>query len=150
MTRNDSHPGPRPVQPQQAGRQPAIRLLIVDDHDGLREAVRIALDDVPGIEVVGVANDGLQAIETAATTKPDVILMDLEMPRLDGVEATHRILAQQPQIRVIAWTTMAGGHPAQTALTAGAVAVIYKDIDLDALVAAIRSATTRSRWTPPD
>lgn len=117
-----------------------IRLMIVDDHDLLREAIHIALKDVHNIDVVGVAKDGLEALETASRLRPDAVLMDMAMPRLDGIEATRRLLHLQPDVRVLAWTTADGGRQAEAALAAGAVSVIYKDGDLDSLIEAIRTA----------
>jgi len=121
-----------------------IRLMIVDDHDLLREAIHIALNDVHDIDVVGVAKDGLEALETASRLKPDAVLMDLSMPHLDGIEATRRLLQLQPEIRVIAWTSAAGGRQVAAALAAGAGSVIYKDADLDSVIHDIRSAVKSS------
>jgi DNA-binding NarL/FixJ family response regulator len=117
-----------------------IRLVIADDHDLLREAVHDALKDVPDIDVVGVAKDGLEAVEIASKLGPDVVLMDLAMPCLDGIEATRKLLELQPALRVVAWTTAAGDQQADAALAAGAVSVIYKDVDLDVVINAIRAA----------
>ncbi|MDX6247823.1 MAG: hypothetical protein QOF10_1183 [Kribbellaceae bacterium] len=122
-----------------------IRLMIVDDHDLLRDAIHIALKDVHDIDVVGVAKDGLEALETAARVSPDAVLMDLAMPHLDGIEATRRLLQLQPQIRVVAWTSAAGGRQADAALTAGAVSVIYKDAELESIIQAIRTAIEPGR-----
>jgi DNA-binding NarL/FixJ family response regulator len=115
-----------------------IRVMIVDDHDFLREAIHIALQGAD-IDVVGVASDGLQALETADNTALDAVLMDLVMPRLDCIEATRRLLAQHPHIHVVAWTTTGGSRLAH-ALAAGAATVLYKDSDLDEVIHAIRSA----------
>ncbi|HEY0691366.1 MAG TPA: response regulator transcription factor [Kribbella sp.] len=119
--------------------------MIVDDHDLLRDAIHIALKDVHDIDLVGVAKDGLEALETAARLSPDAVLMDLAMPHLDGIEATRRLLQLQPQIRVVAWTSAAGGMQADAALTAGAVSVIYKDAELDSIIQAIRAAIESGR-----
>jgi DNA-binding NarL/FixJ family response regulator len=117
-----------------------IRVMIVDDHDFLREAIHLALQGVSDIDVVGVASDGLQALETADNTALDAVLMDLAMPRLDGIEATRRLLAQHPHIHVVAWTTAGGSLLADAARAAGAATVLYKDSDLDEVIHAIRSA----------
>jgi DNA-binding NarL/FixJ family response regulator len=122
-----------------------IRLLIVDDHDFIRNAVRIALNDTPDVDVVGVAKDGLEALEAASRLSPDVVLMDLAMPRLDGVEATRRLLERQPEVRVVAWTALIVGLGEDAALAAGALSVIYKDADLDSLLEAIRLAAEFGR-----
>jgi len=117
-----------------------IRIVIADDHDLLREATHIALKAVDDIDVVGVAKDGAEVVEIVSRLRPDVVLMDLAMPRLDGIEATRQLLELQPALRIVAWTTAEGGSQASAALAAGAVLVIYKDIDLDSVINAIRAA----------
>jgi DNA-binding NarL/FixJ family response regulator len=117
-----------------------IRLLIVDDHDLIRDAIRSAFEDVEDIDVVGVAKDGLEALEAASRLRPDAVLTDVVMPRLDGIEATRRLLEQQPGVRVVVWTSAGGGRQEDAALAAGAVSVIYKDAELAVVVEAIRSA----------
>ncbi|HEY0473513.1 MAG TPA: response regulator transcription factor [Kribbella sp.] len=117
------------------------RLLLVDDHDLVRESIRLALSVQPDIEVVGEASDGLQAVEAASRLRPDVVLMDLAMPLLDGVDATRLLMTSDPALRVVAWTSAPrGGAQELAALEAGAVSVVYKDAPVDTVLAAIRSA----------
>jgi DNA-binding NarL/FixJ family response regulator len=117
------------------------RLLLVDDHDLVRESIRLALSGQPDIEVVGEASDGLQAVEAASRLRPDVVLMDLAMPCLDGVDATRLLMTSDPAVRIVAWTSAPrGGAQELAALEAGAVSVVYKDTPLDTVLEAIRSA----------
>ncbi|MDX6251557.1 MAG: hypothetical protein QOF10_4917 [Kribbellaceae bacterium] len=117
------------------------RLLLVDDHELVRESIRLALSGLPDIEVVGEASDGLQAVEAAARLQPDVVLMDLAMPCLDGVDATRLVLTSDPAVRIVVWTSApSGGAQELAALAAGAVAVVYKDSPVDTVIEAIRSA----------
>jgi DNA-binding NarL/FixJ family response regulator len=117
------------------------RLLLVDDHDLVRESIRLALSGQPDIEVVGEASDGLQAVEAASRLRPDVVLMDLAMPCLDGVDATRLLMTSDPAVRIVAWTSAPrGGAQELAALEAGAVSVVYKDAPLDTVLEAIRSA----------
>jgi DNA-binding NarL/FixJ family response regulator len=117
------------------------RLLLVDDHDLVRESIRLALSGQPDIEVVGEASDGLQAVEAASRLRPDVVLMDLAMPCLDGVDATRLLMTSDPAVRIVAWTSAPrGGAQELAVLEAGAVSVVYKDAPLAAVVEAIRSA----------
>jgi DNA-binding NarL/FixJ family response regulator len=117
------------------------RLLLVDDHDLVRESIRLALSGLPDLEVVGEASNGLQAVEAASRLRPDVVLMDLAMPVLDGVDATRLLLASDPSVRIVVWTTAArGGALELAALEAGAVSVVYKDAPVGTVLEAIRSA----------
>jgi DNA-binding NarL/FixJ family response regulator len=117
-----------------------IRLLVVDDHPLVRDTVTIALRGSKLIEVVGVACDGAEAVDTAARLLPDVVLMDLAMPVLNGAEATRRLLVLQPRIRVVVLTSAAGGRLEQAALDAGASTIVYKDAGIDAVLDAIVAA----------
>src|ERR671926_1021961 len=82
----------------------SIRVLLVDDHAVVRKGMRALLDREPGLEVVGEADDGEQAVHAADRLRPDVILMDLEMPRLGGIEATQQISAAHPESRIVVLT----------------------------------------------
>jgi len=117
-----------------------IRLLLVDDHAVVRDALRQLLDHVEDFEVVSVAGDGDEAAELAARHVPDVVLMDLEMPRLGGEEATRRIVADHPQIRVVVLTSFSDRERILDALDAGAVGYLLKDAEPDELVRGIRAA----------
>ncbi len=125
-----------------SGRVPAIRVLLVDDQRVLREALATLLGLLEGIEVVGVAADGDEAVEAYLRSRPDVVLMDLHMPRCDGVQATARIRAQDAEARVIALTTYADDRWLLGALRAGARGFLTKDAGAeeirDALEAVMR------------
>ena len=116
-----------------------IRVLIVDDHQVVRQGLRTFLDLIEDIQVVGEAVDGLQAVELAGQLKPDIILMDLVMPGLDGVTATARVKALDAGIRVIALTSFAEDDKVFPAIQAGASSYLLKDVSPDTLVEAIRA-----------
>ncbi|WP_435738102.1 response regulator transcription factor [Cellulosimicrobium sp. PMB13] len=122
-----------------------IRVLVADDQALFREALTTLLEVQPGIEVVGDAADGAEAVRASATLHPDVVLMDLRMPVLDGIAATARLRAEQPAVRVIALTTFDDDEDVFAALRAGAVGYLLKDVTssrlLEALVAAARGET---------
>lgn len=117
-----------------------IRILIVDDHGVVRRGLEQLLDSHPDMTVVGAAADGEQAIAMAAELSPDVILMDLSMPVLDGVQATKQITAQSPDVHVVVLTSFADQRRILDALAAGAAGYILKDADPDELVAAVLAA----------
>jgi len=119
-----------------------IRILVVDDHSVVRRGLEQLLDSHPGITVVGSAADGEQAISLAADLLPDVILMDLSMPVLDGVQATKRITEATPDVHVVVLTSFADQRRILDALAAGAAGYILKDADPDELVAAVQAAAT--------
>jgi len=118
-----------------------IRVLLADDHRLVRAGLAGLLSTAPDIEVVGEAADGRQAVELAGTTGPDVILMDLSMPVLDGIEATRQILDAAPSIRVIALTSFADQDKVSDMLASGAVGYLLKDSEPADLLAAVRSAS---------
>jgi DNA-binding NarL/FixJ family response regulator len=117
-----------------------VRVLVVDDHQFVRDTVSTALQSRAGIRVVGRACNGLEAIELAGRIRPDVVLMDLAMPVLDGVAATLRLLEQQPRIRIVVFTSGTSDRLEQAALAAGAVSIVYKDAQIDAIVEAVLAA----------
>jgi DNA-binding NarL/FixJ family response regulator len=116
-----------------------IRLLVVDDHPVVRAGIVGLLAGEPDLEVVGEAGDGEQACELALSLKPDVVLMDLRMPRMDGATATERILADAPDIRVVVLTTYETDADILRAVEAGATGYLLKDAPRDDLVAAVRA-----------
>lgn len=116
-----------------------IRVLLADDQRVVREGLAMLLGLLPGIEVVGAAADGEEAVAMATSRAPDVILMDLRMPRVDGVEATRRIAESRPQARVIALTTYADEPTVLSALRAGARGYLTKDAGADEIAAAINA-----------
>jgi NarL family two-component system response regulator LiaR len=115
-----------------------IRVLIVDDHGIVRKGTRALLSRVSGIAVVGEARNGEEALQQAAALTPDVILMDLVMPLMDGIEAIRRITAAHPAIHILALTSFATDDKLFPAIKAGAVGYFLKDGEPSDLIAAIR------------
>src|SRR5262249_28756079 len=118
----------------------AIRVLVVDDHGVVREGLRTFLLLQDGIEVVGEATDGSEAVAAAAQLEPDVVLMDLVMPVLDGVEAMRRIRESRPQTRVIVLTSFTDDDKLLAAVRAGAAGYLLKTAPPQEVVRAIRAA----------
>jgi DNA-binding NarL/FixJ family response regulator len=118
----------------------SIRVLIVDDHEIVREGLQTLLAEEPDFEVVGTAGDGAAALTLAESTKPDVIIMDLVMPGLDGIEATRRIHRSHPDARVLVLTTFADDQRVREAIQAGATGYLLKDILKADLLRALRDA----------
>lgn len=116
-------------------------LLIVDDHPLFRRGVRYFLETVPGLEPVGEAGSGEEALAFVERRSVDLVLLDLQMPGLDGIETTRRLLALQPGVRVLILTSFGGGERVRDALGAGAAGYVQKDAAPEELVAAIRAAT---------
>jgi DNA-binding NarL/FixJ family response regulator len=117
-----------------------IRVLLVDDHGVVRRGLRGYLELLDDIEVVGEADNGLTGVELAAQLTPDVVLMDLVMPQLDGIAAIGRIKAAQPDVQVVALTSFIEEEKVMAALEAGASGFILKDAEADDVAAAIRAA----------
>ena len=115
-----------------------IRILIADDQELVRTGFRVVLDAEPDLEVVGEAGDGLAALDAAETLKPDVVLMDIRMPNLDGIEATRRLVAVDGAPRVLILTTFDLDDYVYEALRAGASGFLLKDARADELRQAIR------------
>mgnify|MGYP001607045178 FL=1 len=126
-----------------------IRVLLVDDQALFCEGLRTLLDLQPDIEVVGEANNGWEAIECAARTAPDVVLMDMKMPVLDGVAATRDIRARHPNTQVIVLTTFDDDEHVFEGLRAGAVGYLLKDVASDRLAEAIRCAARGESFLQP-
>ena len=116
----------------------AIRVLIVDDHTIVRKGIRALLAEIAGIEVVGEAGNGQEAVAQAETLHPDVILMDLAMPKMDGIEATRQIKASQPDSRILVMTSFAADDKVFPAIKAGALGYLLKESAPEDLVQAIR------------
>ena len=117
-----------------------IRLLLVDDHAVVRKGMRALLDREPGLEVVGEAENGEQAVRAAERLRPDVILMDLEMPGIGGIEATRHISATQPESRIVVLTSHAAEEDVFPALKAGALGYLLKHSAPEDVLQAIRQA----------
>lgn len=121
---------------------PAIRILIVDDHAMLRAGLAQLLKGQPDFEVVAEAVDGVDAVEKALELRPDVVLMDIEMPHRDGVEATRLIAAQAPEVKVVALTTFGENDKITATIGAGAVGYLLKDTEPAEVIAAVRAAAS--------
>lgn len=117
-----------------------IRVLLADDHDVVRRGLKDLLDGNDGFEVVGAAADGEEAVALAGEHRPDVVLMDLSMPRVDGIEATRRLLAERPESRVVVLTSFSDRDRILDALDAGAVGYLLKDAEPDELLRGIEAA----------
>ena len=115
-----------------------VRVLIVDDHVIVRKGIRALLAEAEGFEVVGEASDGQEAVARAEESNPDVILMDLLMPVMDGIEATRQITSRQPKARILVLTSFAADNKVFPAIKAGAAGYLLKDSSPDELVRAIR------------
>ena len=114
-----------------------IRVLICDDQHVVCEGLRAILSTSPEIEVVGLAHDGVEVLELAATTRPDVVLMDLKMPVVNGVQATRELRTRFPGVRVLVLTTYDADEWVFDAIRAGASGYLLKDSPREALVAAV-------------
>jgi DNA-binding NarL/FixJ family response regulator len=118
---------------------PPIRLLLADDQELFRGGYRMLLDAQPDLEVVAEAADGLSAVRAAAEDRPDVVLMDVRMPGVDGIEATRRIVAANPETRVLILTTFDVDEYVVAGLRAGASGFLLKDARREELLSAIRA-----------
>lgn len=117
-----------------------IRVMLVDDHTVVRRGLRGFLELLPDMEVVGEAENGAQAVAAAARLRPDVVLMDLLMPEMDGLTAIGRIKAQQPEVEIVAVTSFIEEEKVTAALEAGASGYLLKDAEADEVANAIRAA----------
>ncbi|MFD7957787.1 response regulator transcription factor [Streptomyces sp. ESR1.13] len=131
-----------------AGGRPA-RVMVVDDQTVVREGIVMLLGLLPGVEVVGSAGDGEEAVRLVAELAPDVVLMDLRMPRCDGVEATRRIRAEHPGTQVVVLTTYADDESLFPALHAGARGYLTKDAGGDEIVRAVHSVLSGEAGLAP-
>ena len=117
-----------------------VRVLLVDDQALFREALATLLGARPEVQVVGEAGDGFEALQRSEALRPDVVLMDLHMPVLDGIAATRRLRVEQPGVRVLALTTFDDDEDVFEALRAGALGYLLKDVSSDRLVEALLAA----------
>ncbi|MDR7333054.1 response regulator transcription factor [Roseateles asaccharophilus] len=127
-----------------------IRVMTVDDHPLMREGIAALLAAHDGLELVGEAADGQAAVEAFAALRPDVVLMDLQMPELDGAAAIARIVAQSPDARVLVLTTYRGDAQARRAFAAGASGYLLKNAIRRELVEAIRQVHAGRRYLPAE
>ena len=121
---------------------PTIRVLVIEDHPVVRQGLVALLSNAPDIEVVGSASDGLEGIQVFRSARPDVTLMDLQMPSLGGVEAIQRMRKEWPDARFIVLTTFDGDEDIYRAMQAGAKAYLLKGMEVEELLAAIRTVHT--------
>ncbi|WP_328975654.1 response regulator transcription factor [Streptomyces canus] len=117
----------------------AIKVLLVDDHQVVRRGLRTFLEVQDDIEVVGEAADGAEGVERAEELKPDIVLMDVKMPGMDGIDALRKLRELNNPARVLIVTSFTEQRTVVPALRAGAAGYVYKDVDPDALAGAIRS-----------
>lgn len=127
-----------------------IRVLIADDHGVVREGLRAYLELEPDIQVIGEARDGLEAVRRAQELQPDVVLMDLVMPNMDGVDATQRIKESRPQTHVIILTSFLDDERVVPAIRAGATSYLLKDVAAADLARAIRGARAGQAQLHPE
>jgi DNA-binding NarL/FixJ family response regulator len=126
-----------------------IRVLIVDDHDLFRTGLASLLSSQPDIEVVAQASSGRAGVRLADEMRPDVVLMDLRMPDLEGPEATREILERDPNMRVVALTVVSESAAVSAAMEAGACGFLAKDTAIDGITAAVRAAAQGGAWLSP-
>ena len=126
-----------------------IRILTADDHPFIRSGVASFLTTDPGMKVVAEAANGEEALEKYRQERPDLVLMDLSMPVMDGIEATRAILAEFPDARIVVLTTYAGDEDIHRALDAGAMGYLVKDMMADEVLNIVRLVTAGRRGIPP-
>ena len=127
-----------------------IRVLVADDHSVVRQGLRMFLLVQPDMEMVGEAQNGREAVALAATLLPDVVLMDLLMPEMDGIAATIAIKAAQPATQILVLTTFLDDQRVAEAIQAGAVGFLLKEVEADDLIKAVRGAARGEPQLHPD
>jgi len=127
-----------------------IKVIVIDDHDMVRRGLAAYFKTYPDITLIGEAGDGRKGVEICLELDPDVVLMDLIMPRMGGVEATRQICEKRPDIKVIALTSFQDKSMVQEAIRAGAISYLLKNVNGDNLAAAIRSANAGRDTLSPE
>ena len=141
-------PGRPPAGPAQP--EAVIRVLVVDDHTVVRDGLSVIIDQEPGLRVVAQAANGRQAVELWDEHRPDITLMDLQMPLLNGVSAIGEIRAAHPEARIIVLTTFDGDEDIYRALRAGAKSYLLKDVRREELFHCIREVHAGKYFLPPE
>ena len=126
-----------------------VRILLIDDHRILREGLRALLEREPDFEVIGEAEDGRTGVEMAKEAHPDIILMDISMPALNGIDAARQILAHSPPSRIIALTAHSDRNLVREILKAGAVGYVVKDSAVEELTSAVRTVLAGRVYLSP-
>ena len=140
-----------PVSPPDMTRSAVlIKILIVDDHDLVRHGIKKLLEDVKGVKVIGEAVSGEQALDEVKVQQPDVVLMDVKMPGIGGMEATSKLVRLFPDIKILAVTSCDEEPFPSRLLQAGAVGYLTKGAGVDEMVRAIRSVFAGQRYISPD
>lgn len=127
----------------------AVRIILADDHSIMLEGLKALLEREPDIEIVGLAQTGRQAVKLAASLKPDLVIMDVSMPDLNGIEATRQILAQDPGMKVVALTIHSDARYAMEIIKAGAKGYILKQCAYEEIKRAIRSVVQGDAYLSP-
>ena len=120
-----------------------IRIVIADDHETLRDSLRDLFRCIDDIEVLAMAEDGYQAVELTRAMKPDLVVMDIGMPRLNGIEATRRIVGEFPDVKVIALSIHSGKRMVAEMLEAGASEYVLKDFAFEQLPGVVRAVARK-------
>jgi len=118
-----------------------IRIMLVDDHDMVRRGMAVFLQALPDMELVGEAADGTEAIELVEQIQPDVILMDVMMPEMSGIEATRRIKARYPAVQILMLSSSKDEESIKSAIQAGAIGYVLKNVGINEMAEAVRNAS---------
>ena len=127
-----------------------IRIMIVDDHAMVRMGLRGVLSGEPGLEVVAEARDGQEALDRFPVARPDVVLMDITLPGMSGIETTRRLVATHPEARILTVSMHDTAEDVHRALAAGATGYVPKSAEAVLLMAAVRTVANGQRFLPPD
>jgi DNA-binding NarL/FixJ family response regulator len=130
--------------------EPVIRVMCADDHPLVRKGIASILNNEPDMELVGEANNGREAVEKFRELQPDVVLMDLRMPEMDGIEATRQIRRDAPEAKIIALTSYDGDQDIYRAIEAGVRGYILKEMVHTKVTQAIRTVQAGKRLMPPE
>ena len=128
----------------------SLRIIIADDHENIRKNLRVFLEEQTGMEVIAEAEDGIMVIKLSSEFNPDVVIMDITMPNLDGIEATRRIVAESPDIKVIALSMHSDRRCVREMLSAGASGYVLKDSGFDELCEALRAVINNQTYLSPE